>query len=484
MIRTVPRDFVLGAATAAYQVEGAVREGARLPSVWDSWLARPESDFNGEQASDSYHRYAADIAACREFHVQALELSFAWTRLLDEQGQPNAAGLRYYDSVIDACLQAGVEPYVALYQFDLPEYLGQAGGWLAPLTQERFRQYAQLCFEHFGQRVHHWLTLKDPVSEAVNAYVTGLFPPGQQDELARSLEALQHMLTAHAQVVNLYKDMGLEGDIGIAHRAEAVYPFHDTEADKHAAWLDDAFTNRVMLDLVLMGELQPATQAALAEILPTALPTLTAAEQTALRQAARQLDFLGVNYYASHFCEAWHGGSVVHHNGQGRRGTSTYAISGVSQRVNKADVPTTDWDWSIFPQGLYDMLVRIQQEYPARPIYITENGLGCHEELAAGTVEDDDRIDYLRQHMAAVLDALEDGVDVRGYFVWSLVDAMSWTNGYDKRYGLFYVNYADGSRYAKKSAHWLKDFAQRRLMLTVNSLETNLVPEAQESQES
>ena len=478
MIRMVPRDFVLGAATAAYQVEGAVREGARIPSVWDRWLERQAGGFDGERASDSYHHYAADIAACQEYYVQALELSFAWTRLLDEQGQPNAEGLQYYDGVIDACLAAGVEPYVALYQFDLPEYLARAGGWLAELTQERFLQYARLCFEHFGSRVRHWLTLKDPVTEAMNGYVTGLFPPGRQDEPATALAALTRMLVTHAQAVNLYKELGCEGSIGLAHRAEAVYPLHDTEADRHAAGLDDALTNRVLLDLVLMGELQPATRAALMELLPagTALPDLSLEEQTGLRQAATQLDFFGVNYYASHFCTAWSEATA----GQSHRSTSNYALRGVSRRVHKSDVPATDWDWSIFPQGLYDMLVRIQREYPEMPLYITENGLGCREELTAGTVEDDDRIDYIRQHLAAVLDAMEDGVDVRGYFVWSLVDAMSWTNGYAKRYGVFYGDYDDGRRYPKKSAHWLRDFAQRRIMLTVSILGESLTTAQEE----
>lgn len=470
MIRTVPREFILGAATAAYQVEGAVREGGRLPSVWDRWLYRAASTFQAERASDSYHHFRQDIHHCAQQHIQALELSFSWTRLLDEEGNPNPAGLLYYDAVIDECVTSGVEPWVALYQFDLPAYLAEQGGWLQPLTTERFLQYAQLCFEHFGDRVHHWLTLKDPVTETVNAYVTGLFPPGEQAGAGKALQALTRKLVAHAQAVNLYLQMGGKGEIGLAHRAESVYPYEDTEADQHAAMLDDAFTNRFLLDLVLTGELQQETRQALLEILQgKPLPcSLTADERQALQRAAGQLDFLGVNYYASHFCTAWHGESVVHHNGSGQRGTTTYALRGISRRLQKTDVPTTDWDWSIFPQGLYDMLMRIHRDYPDKPIYITENGLGCREALEEGTVEDDDRIDYIRQHIAAVLDAMEDGVDVRGYFVWSLVDCMSWTNGYEKRYGLFYVDYADGHRYPKKSVHWYGDFARRRLMLTVS----------------
>ena len=205
------------------------------------------------------------------------------------------------------------------------------------------------------------------------------------------------------------------------------------------------------------------------------------AELATLREAAGRMDFLGINYYTSHFCEAWSGEDDIQHNASGLRGSSSYALHGVGRRLAKEDVPTTDWDWSIFPHGLYDMLLRIHEEYPAKPLYVTENGLGLHEQLpepdanGARIVEDDDRIDYIRQHLSAVLDAMDEGVDVRGYFVWSMLDAMSWLNGYDKRYGLFFVDYKNQQRYPKKSAYWFRDLAKSRIMLTVDALRTSVL---------
>ena len=475
MIRKLPDGFVLGAATSAYQVEGTA--GSRRPCVWDSWFWKNGCPFDGTQASDSYHHYEEDIAACRDYHIGALSISFAWTRLIDADGRPDESGLAFYDRVIDACLAAGVEPYVALYHFDMPKALADRGGWLAPGTISAFTRYARLCFEHFGDRVKYWITMKDPVTEAVNGYVTGLFPPGEKAKIPEALYAMHKMLVAHSRTVNLYRSLALDGKIGFVHRAEPVYPAADVKVDRKAAWLDDVFTNRFVLDAVLDGKYSAEVRDALDEILARTGESFAPPyeELAQIRDASAQLDFLGLNYYTSHFAAAWQGGFEVQHNAAGEPGTSTYALPGISRRVPRAKVRATDWDWSIFPQGLYDILVRIHREYPEKPILLTENGIGLHETLLDNTVEDDDRIDYLRQHLAAVLDAIEDGVPVKGVFVWSLVDAMSWANGYDKRYGLFYVDYAHGSRrYAKKSAEWYRDLAKKRIMLTISGLNMSL----------
>lgn len=390
MIRKVPKEFVLGAAMSAYQMEGAAAVGGREPSVWEDWLRRTVPAAR-RHTSDFYHHYEEDIAACAAKGIRALSLSFSWSRIMWRDGTVNPEGLAFYDRVIDACLRHGVEPFVALYHFDLPADLAPAG-WLAPQTVEAYLRYARVCFRHFGARVRHWLTLKDPMTEVTQGYLTGLFPPGQQLALGRAVLALHKMLTV-------------------------------------------------------------------------------------LAQAARVLDFFGVNYYASHFCTrpAPGGESRIIHNATGTRGTSTYELAGVSRRVTRADVPTTDWDWNIFPHGLYEMLRRIHRGYREIPLYVTETGIGLHDSCAAGGIEDDDRIDYLRQHLAAVLDAREDGVDVRGLFVWSLLDGLSWANGCDKRYGLFYVDYETGERTPKKSADWFGDLAHSRLMLTTSSVSNGLL---------
>ncbi len=463
MIRKVPQDFLLGAALSAYQMEGAAGADGREPSVWDAWLARPGSGYDGQHASDFYHHYEEDIAAAAAHGLRVLTLSLSWSRILRADGTVNPDGLAFYDRVIDACRAHGVEPFVALYHFDLPDAYAREG-WLAPGTTEAYLRYARVVFQHFGDRVRHFLTMKDPVTEITQGYITGLFPPGQRFALGRAMRALYKMLVAHAQAVLLYKSLNLGGSIGIAHRAEGVYPLRETRADVQAARRDDVLTNRMLLDCVLAGRISLRTRSLLEEILPAGESFATNDEELeVLSRAAAALDFFGVNYYASHFCTAPTGGaSRIIHNGAGERG----------RRLSREDVPTTDWDWNIFPRGLYEMLLRLHEEYRAIPIYVTETGLGMHERPAKGVLEDDDRIDYLRQHLAAVLDAMEDGVDVRGLFVWSLIDGLSWTNGYDKRYGLFYVDYATGRRLPKKSADWLRDLAARRIMLTLNAIHT------------
>ena len=473
MIRKVPKDFLLGAAMSAYQMEGAADAGGREPSVWEDWLQRTVPAEH-RHTSDFFHHYEEDIAACAARDIRALSLSFSWSRIMRRDGTVNPEGLAFYDHVIDACLRHGVEPFVALYHFDLPAQLAPAG-WLAPQTVELYLRYARVCFRHFDGRVRHWLTLKDPVTEVTQGYLTGLFPPGQKLALGRGVRALHKMLVAHAQAVLLYKSMGGGGSIGIAHRAEGVYPLTQCAEDVLAARRDDVLTNGLLLDAVLMGRYRQATRQLLAEILRED-ETFTPPEEELemLAQAAQLLDFFGVNYYASHFCtQPTPGGeSRIVHNAAGERGTSTYEIAGVSRRLSRGDVPTTDWDWNIFPRGLYEMLRRVHREYRKIPLYVTETGIGLHDRRAAGGIEDDDRIDYLRQHLAAVLDAREDGVDVRGLFVWSLLDGLSWANGCGKRYGLFYVDYETGKRTPKKSADWFGDLARARLMLTTSGVIT------------
>ena len=473
MIRKVPQDFLLGAALSAYQMEGAAGTDGREPSVWDAWLARPGSAYDGRRASDFYHHYEEDIASAAAHGLRALTLSLSWSRILHADGTVNPDGLAFYDRVIDSCLAHGVEPFVALYHFDLPDAYAREG-WLAPNTTEAYLRYARICFEQYGDRVRHFLTMKDPVTEVTQGYITGLFPPGQHFALGRAVRALYKMLVAHAQAVLLYKSLGLGGAIGIAHRAEGVYPLTEAKEDVRAARRDDVLTNRMLFDAVLAGRLSLRTRSLLEEILPEGETVAPNDEEIeVLGRAAAALDFFGVNYYASHFCTKPTGGaSRILHNGTGERGTSAYEIAGISRRLSREDVPTTDWDWNIFPRGLYEMLLRLHESYRPIPLYITETGLGLHERPEADAVEDDDRIDYLRQHLAAVLDAMDDGVDVRGLFIWSLIDGLSWTNGYDKRYGLFYVDYATGRRLPKKSADWIRDLSARRLMLTLNAIHT------------
>lgn len=475
MIRTFPKKFIFGAAISAFQVEGGVREDGRGKCCWDRCLRQEVDGFDGDTASDFYHHYVEDIKRCKEFHLQSLSISIAWPRIFPtENGEANEAGLQYYSAVIDACVANGIEPLVALYHFDTPIYLFDKGDWLAQVTTEKFLHYAKTCFTRFGDRVKKWITIKDPYSLAANQYITGLFPPYQPFHIAQAVRSMHHMMVAHSRVVKLYKSMGLSGEIGIAHRLEGIYPIKWTPANTLAADLEDTLANEFLLDATLDGRYRPQTLQKINRILRYEGKSFrpNEAELEIIHEASKLTDFVGVNYYSSHFTEYYDGENKVVHNGKGKKGTSTFAIRGIGHRILKEDVPVTDWDWSIFPSGLYDMLLRIKENYPSKPIYITENGIGAHEHLINNMVEDDRRIDYIRQHLNALLNAMDEGVDVRGYFLWSLIDALSWTNGYEKRYGLFYVDYKTQQRYPKKSVYWFRDLAAKRIMLTVNAIQT------------
>lgn len=457
MIRRLPAGFVLGAAAPAQQGEDVTT----APHTWDF-----------------YTHYRDDIKRCQKFHIKALNISLAWMRIIkDEKGTVDEAGIRQYRTLFEECLAHGIEPYVTLYAFDTPSPLAESE-WLAPRTVEQFLRYARVCFDAFGDIVKVWITMKSPVSHVVQAYVSG-------DCLSISLaiHALHKMLIAHSRTVMLYKSMNLGGGIGIVHRAEAVYPLADSAANEKAAFLDDAFSNRFLLDAVLLGSYSAKTLQAINEILRRDNDSFAPAheELACLREAAARMDFFGVSYYASHLCEQFPASAQDRRRTGNGGETDSYVLPGISRRLGWADVPETDWDGAIFPHGLYDMLLRIHEEYPPKPLYIMENGLGQKEtlpSLAAGTermVEDDNRIDYIRQHLDAVLAAMEEGVDVRGYFVWSLLDTGSGSADCEERYGLFFVDFGNQKRYPKKSAYWYRDLVQHRLMLTIEPKSGNML---------
>lgn len=471
MTRKFPDNFVFGAATAAFQAEGALTEDGRGPCYWDAYL---KDKFDPSTASDFYHRYPADLAACRKYGINGIRISIAWSRVIpDGSGEVNAAGLAYYDRLIDECLKNGVEPFVTLHHFDTPEPLYAAGDWLNRDNIDHFIRFARVCFEHFGDRVKKWITINEIYSVVAGQYVIGHFPPNIKYDIPKELQAMHNMMVAHSRVVNLYKEMGLPGEIGIVHILEGKYPFTREPADVRAAEMDDTVANRFLLDATFRGDYSDGVRKNVAELLDIygGILDIRPGDLAVMAEASRQLDFLGLNYYASHFVMHHDGESGIFHNGTGEKGTSLFCLKGIGKRVKNPEVPTTDWDWAIYPEGLYDMLRRIQREYPAcRKIYITENGMGAKDVLADGQVIDDGRIDYIAKHLDAVLRAVEEGVNVQGYFLWSLMDVLSWTNGYKKRYGFFYVDFATQRRYAKKSASWFMQVARQKELVDPASI--------------
>lgn len=467
--------FIFGGATAAYQVEGATSEDGRGPCAWDEYLNRPESTFTGDKASDFYHKYKDDLKLSRDFGVNGIRISISWSRIIpDGTGEINPKGIKFYNDLIDECFKNGVEPFVTLHHFDTPLSLYKNGHWLNRNCIDAFVNYAKVCFENFGDRVTKWATFNEPWSIAQNGYIVGNFPPNIQYDIPKAIQIMHNLMVAHAKAVNLYKSMNLKGEIGIVHTLEGKEPISDSAEDKRAAELDYTLSNKFMLDACFKGEYAKDTFETITEILDKNNGKLDIydGDMEELKEASKKIDFLGMNYYSSHFLKAYDGESKIHHNGTGEKGTSIFALKGIGARVNNPEVETTDWDWPIYPEGLYRMLLRIKNDYPNyKKIFIAENGMGYKDDFVNGKIDDTPRIKYIKKHFEYILKAIDEGVNVEGYYIWSLMDVLSWSNGYNKRYGLFYVDYNDQKRYPKKSAYWYKKISETKELIDAEDID-------------
>jgi 6-phospho-beta-glucosidase len=458
-----PRGFVWGSATAALQIEGATREDGRGESQWDVFCRRyPERIWEGatpDVACDHYHRWAEDVALIKEFGHTGYRLSIAWPRIIpDGSGAVNEKGVAFYRRLFAALLDAGVELNVTLYHWDLPQPLAEAGGWEAPATLDAYLRYARVCFEAFGDQVKLWATFNEPSWSTLNGYVTALHPPLRHDYRA-AVQVAYNLMVAHARAVRLFHSLGGDGRIGIVQNMCPVYPATDSAADAEAARIADAVYNRWFADPVLLGAFP---NEALDLYRRCGLLPQMAREDLALF-ADDTVDFIGVNYYLPHHASADARETVFGLNTSGDRDEDCqFSIEGLFKFVRNPRGRYTDWAWEIYPPGLHDLLARAHRYRPGLPIYVTENGLGAQETLNEdGTVDDRARIDFVREHLEVVHRAIAEGVEVRGYYMWSLLDNFSWLNGYKKRYGFFFVDRATMRRYPKKSAYWYRDVARR-----------------------
>lgn len=463
-MKKLPEDFLLGGATAAYQCEGALHEGGKGPVAWDEFLEK-EGRFLAEPASDFYHQYPQDLELSEKFGLDAIRLSIAWSRIFPEgRGEVNQEGVDYYHKVLAEAKKRGIKVFVTMHHFDTPKALFDQGDFLNRDTVEAFVDYAKFLFEEFPE-VEYWSTFNEIYPAASNQYLLGIFPPGIQYDLTKVITCLHNMMYAHARVVNLFKDGGYKGEIGVVHSLEPKYPASDDPKDVHAAFLDDALSVRFLLDATYLGHYSDETLSALDEICAenNASYSFDSEDFVEMEKAKDRNDYLGINHYQCHFVKDYHGENAIHHNGTGDKGTGSYKVKGIGERIHKEGIPRTDWDWLIYPEGLYDLLMRIKKEYPNyKKIYITENGMGYKDEFKNGEIDDQPRIDYVNAYLSSLVDAIEDGVNVQGYFLWSLMDVFSWSNGYNKRYGLFYVDYDTQKRYPKKSAYWFRKLSETK----------------------
>jgi beta-glucosidase len=429
-----PADFTWGAATSAYQIEGAVDEDGRGESIWDRFSATPGKVANGETgrvACDSYHRYREDVRLMRELGLNGYRFSIAWPRIVPERrGRPNAAGLDFYERFVDELLANEIEPFVTLYHWDLPQALEDRGGWPARDTVDAFAEYVEIVVARLGDRVSHWITQCEPWVISWLGYGWGMHAPGRTSE-ADALAAAHHVLLSHGRAAEVLRGGSPRAKVGVSIDLVPFHPLTDSEADADAVAESDAFRNRIVLDPVLRGEYPEEVLERFGHLLPRVEGDMAA--------IAAPLDFLGVNYYTR---------SVVRADPRG----------GAPVTVPVEGAEHTEMGWEVYPDGLYELLVRLRDEYDPPPLYVTENGAAFADGLLDGKVEDPERASYVERHLAAVARAIDEGVTVRGYFLWSLLDNFEWSFGYSRRFGIVYVDYQTLERVPKASYRWYRDF--------------------------
>ncbi|MFG1741445.1 GH1 family beta-glucosidase [Micromonospora chalcea] len=446
-----PEGFVWGGATAAYQIEGAARDYGRGPSIWDTFSRTPGAVFaghTGDVACDHYHRYAEDVALMAELGLRAYRFSVSWPRVRpDGTGPVEPRGLDFYDRLTDALLDAGLDPIVTLYHWDLPQALEDRGGWTVRETAEHFAEYALAVHGRLGDRVRTWTTLNEPWCSAYLGYGSGVHAPGRRDA-GDAFRAVHHLLLGHGLAARALRSAGVE-TLGITLNLADVQPADAASAaDAEAVRLVDGLHNRIFLD-PLTGAGYPAD--VLAHVSRIVAPDFVRDGDEKL--IAAPLDLLGLNYYAP---------TYVAGRPDGAGGDAYPGTAGAVEFLPPAG-PLTDMGWSIEPAGLTRLLERVAADYPGLPLVITENG-GAFPDTDVdeqGGVADADRVAYLDGHLRAAHEAIARGVDLRGYLVWSVLDNFEWAEGYRKRFGIVHVDYLTQRRTPKRSARWYQEVIAR-----------------------
>ncbi|MDI1465835.1 GH1 family beta-glucosidase [Catellatospora sp. KI3] len=436
-----PQGFRWGAATAAYQIEGAVQEDGRTPSIWDTFARTPGKVFHGhtgDVACDHYHRYRDDVALMAGLGVGTYRFSLAWPRIKpDGSGPVNGRGLDFYDRLVDELLAKGISPMATLYHWDLPQVLEDRGGWTNRDTAYYFADLAAAAVARLGDRVATWTTLNEPWCSAFLGYAAGVHAPGREDPTA-AFQAVHHLLLGHGLAVRALRDGGAR-EVSLTLNLARVRP--DDPADPHdlaAVHLIEGLHNRLWLDPVLRGA-YPADMLALFRRFG-ADHVIRPGDDAII---AAPIDFLGVNYYQPARVRA----ALGVDGGPANPGTE--GAEYVAQ-----DLPVTAMDWPVDPSSFYELLMWLSDGYPGTPMMITENGAAYDDVLVGDRVADTDRVGFLDGHLRAVHQALAEGADVRGYLAWSLLDNYEWGYGYGKRFGIVHVDYDTQRRTLKDSARW------------------------------
>jgi beta-glucosidase len=463
-----PADFVWGAATAAYQVEGAAAEDGRTPSIWDTFSHTPGKVRNGDTgdiAADHYHRYRDDVALMKDLGLKAYRFSVSWSRVQPTgRGPAVERGLDFYRRLTDELLEAGITPVATLYHWDLPQELEDAGGWPQRDTAYRFADYAEIMARALGDRVGVWTTLNEPWCSAFLGYGSGVHAPGRTDPAA-TLRAAHHLNLAHGKAIGVLRDnLPSTAQTSITLNLHQVRPLTDSPEDAEAARRIDAVGNRVFTGPILDGAYPEDLIADTSHLVDWS----ELVQDGDLAEISRPIDLLGVNYYTPTLVSDGRvhadGVSLPRNDGHGGGDHSPWPGSEhVAFHLPPGE--TTAMRWAVDSSGLYDLLTRLARERPGLPLMVTENGAAYDDYVSPeGTVNDPQRIAYVRSHLSAIHRAITDGADVRGYFLWSLMDNFEWAYGYSKRFGAVYVDFASQRRIPKSSARWYAAVARDNVL--------------------
>jgi beta-glucosidase len=448
-----PEGFLWGTATASYQVEGAVNEDGRGTSIWDTFSHTPGKVRHGDTgdiACDQYHRLEEDLDLMSDLGIQAYRFSVAWPRIQPEgSGPANQKGLDYYRRVVEGLRERSMEPMLTLYHWDLPQALEDRGGWTVRETSERFAEYAGIVYEALNDSVRFWISLNEPWVSAWNGYGRGVHAPGIKDT-SKALAVTHHLLLGHGLALENMRALGREDNqLGITLNLSAVRPATEDAADVEAARRVDGNANRLYLDPLFRGSYP---QDMLEHYRPDS--EFAFVRDGDLEKISAPVDFMGVNYYFRNTVVDGRGGSEL---------TTAERFSDLNAAtVRPPSVQTTAMGWPVEPDGLTELLVRLHEQYTRVPIYITENGAAFYDYVdPEGDVDDEERIAFLDAHFRAAHRAIEQGVDLRGYMVWSLLDNFEWAEGYSKRFGIVFVDYGTQRRIPKMSARWYREVIER-----------------------
>jgi beta-glucosidase len=437
----MPSGFIWGVSTSSYQIEGASREDGRGASIWDTFShnGKVTNNDNGDVACDHYHRYGEDVALMRGLGIDAYRFSVAWPRVLPQgRGTTNEAGLLFYDRLIDTLLAAGIEPWLCLYHWDLPQALEDLGGWTARESADWFADYAGLVARRYGDRVKRFATFNEPSVFSLLGFAFGSHAPGLTNREAL-LKVIHNVNRAHGRAVEVIRATVADASIGNVHNVQPCVPASDSAADREAALTFGQYWNNAFPDPQIEGSYTPLLAKAIG-------PLIVGDDMSVIKQP---LDWFGLNHYSPIYVKA-ESGSVI----------------GCSFGPTPASVPRTAIGWPIEPQAFRDTLLMLTRTYRL-PIYVLENGTANNDLIRDnGEVEDTDRIAYLDAYVAAMREAIVAGADVRGYFVWSLLDNFEWNAGYSQRFGIVRVDYETQQRTPKTSAKWFADTIRASRPLT------------------